>query len=112
MHKKLNRKLEKGIVLISIIIVTIVISILVIGILSTNVSEVLVNQKQIDRIKAEQLAKGIFWVNYTNIYEGNPVQNPGSVSLDGKQFTAYMTPGGAPGSGPNGTQPYIINVNY
>ena len=80
---------ESGVVLITVVVLIMVMSILAIGVMGTNVSQSLSNQHQIDRIKAEQLAKGAFWDSYMKILRGiDPVANPTpSETLDNKDFT-------------------------
>jgi hypothetical protein len=61
---------QEGIILITVLSFTTIMMIFVIGIVSTNVGQVNAGQKQIDRIKYEQLAFGLqldvqdqFWRN-------------------------------------------------
>jgi hypothetical protein len=107
-HHKQN---ESGIVLVTVLMVVIVMIILVVSVMSVNVSEVIVTQRVEDRIKAEQLAKGAFWLNYSNVNSGLPVENPPPVDLDGKSYTATTTLN-PDGSGPNSTDPLSTNVAY
>ena len=56
--------------LVVIIVIVMIMTILAIGVMSMNVSQSLSNQRQIDRIKAELLAHGIFWEEYMKITDG------------------------------------------
>ena len=107
--RKLNT--NEGVVLITVVIVVIVIMILAVSLVSMTVGQSISNQHQIERIQAEQLAKGSMWYNFMNLYPGGPAAvPPGPITLDGRTFNPSFTVG-APGGGPNQTTPYAITVD-
>ena len=103
---------NSGIVLIAIIIITIVMSILAIGIMTTNVNQALSNQYQVERIRAEELAKGAFWFNFVNLRTSNAagIPSPSIMTVEGKEYT--ITQASPPGIGPNGTDIQEIRVRW
>ena len=106
--KKLDN--NEGVVLITVVIVVIVMMILAVSLISLTVSQNISNQHQIERIQAEQVAKGIMWTNYMELYPGGGVPVPnGTITLDGRNYVYTVTPG-AFNSGPNGTDPFTIQV--
>ena len=58
---------KSGIVLVSVLAISITMIIIALSVLSSNVNMTLSGQRQIDRIKAEQIAKGQFWKNYASL---------------------------------------------
>ncbi len=107
--KKLDN--NEGVVLITVVIVVIVMMILTVSLISITVSQNISNQHQIERIQAEQLAKGSMWFNYMNLYSGGLAAVPAPVTLAGRVYTPTVNPGpGAPDTGPDGTDPYTITV--
>jgi hypothetical protein len=83
--------------------------ILVVGIISTTVSQSLSSQHQIERLKAEQFAKGAMWYNYMGLITGGPPAAPPPAILDGTQYNAAVATGAV---NPDGTTTYNITVNY
>lgn len=108
MFKGIHRP-EAGIVLISVLIISIVMMVFAISVLSVNVSQVTMGQHQVERIKAEQYAKGAFWLNYTSLLNGTGPIGPQSNSLDGKTYSAAVS---AMGNGIYNTQRYDVTVSY
>ena len=98
-----------GVVLVTVVIIIVVMMIFTVSLISITVSQNLSNQHQIERIQAEQVAKGIMWSNYMNLYPGGGQVPNGTITLDGKNYDYTITPGAA-GSGPNQTDPYTIAV--
>ena len=105
--KKLNN--NEGVVLITVLTVVIVMMILAVSLISVTVSQNISNQHQIERIQAEQVAKGIMWNNYMNLYPGGGAVGPGTITLDGRNYDYTITPGPL-NTGPNGTDPFTIQV--
>ncbi len=66
MLKKIQKN-KSGVVLVSVLAISIVMIIVAVGVLNSNVNLTLSGQRQIDRIKAEQIAKGQFWKNYSSL---------------------------------------------
>ena len=100
---------ENGVVLVTVVIITLTLMILAVALMSVSVSQSISGQHQIDRIKAEELAKGAFWYNYMNLTStGTPATPPGE-TLDGKPFTPAIT---SSSGGPNNTTIYSITVSY
>ncbi len=106
-NKKYN---ESGIILLTVIMLVMAMSTLAIGIFGVMGSQGLLGQNQVDKIKAEQLAKGATYLRYMN-----NVSNAGTPALketlDGKDFTITFSTGGV-GSGPENTTPHIVSVAY
>ena len=109
MFKKLKNN-ESGMILMIVLLIVAVMMIFTITILTQSISQTTASQKEIERIKAEQLAKGIFW----NAYAGGSGQQltTGPVTIgaiDGKTYQATIT---SLGAGPANTTAYSINVSY
>ncbi len=108
-----SAKNKQGIILLTVLSVTAIMMIFVIGIVSTNVSQITIGQRQIDRIKNEQWQTAInlyyFDLAYRGITFGGGTY---PLSLDGKDYT--ITAGyGTAGSGLSGTLPIIsTSSNY
>ncbi len=105
------KKNDKGMVLTMVIMITMVMMVYTLGIVSTNVSQVTSGQRQADRIKAEQLAKGAFWVAYMSDYNlGNAITIPTTeateLGLDSITFEKQV------GTGPDSTDTWSIGVAY
>ena len=105
--RKLNT--NEGVVLITVVIVVIVTMILAVSLIGIAVSQNISNQHQIERIQAEQVAKGIMWNNYMNLYPGAGAVPNGIIPLDGRNYVYTINPGPV-GTGPNGTDPFAIQV--
>ena len=99
-----------GIVLITVLMVIMVMIVYVIGILSVSTSEVSTGKGLVERIKAEQLAKGAFWFNYTSMVATNSVAIIPDETLDDKTYstTAIYSAGG----GPNDTSSLNVITSY
>ena len=107
--KKMN---NSGIVLVTVLMMSVIMMILVIGVIGTNVSSVTSGQRQIDRIKGEQLARGYAAVRYSK-FNQNPSESPVTsppVTLDGKPYYVFETNAGQTGIA--GTQTHSFAVNY
>ena len=106
---------EKGIVLVTVILMVMALMILAVTLMSANTNQALSSQHQIERIKAEQLAKGAFWFNYMHrvkdpTYSGTPSLN-GIETMDQKSYTFNIVPGTAD-TDYNDTTSYNIQVTY
>ena len=106
-------KNRQGIILLTVLSVTTIMMIFVIGIMSVNVSQVTSGQRQIDRIKNEQLeiARNLYYFDFAS----RGITLGGSslpFQLDGKTYT--ITAGfGTPGTGLGGTLPITAtSSNY
>ena len=113
-------KNESGVVLLTVLAISVIMITLVIGLLSSNLNFVNVGQNQLDRIKADQLAKATFWRNFMSLTTGNGVSPTPVVLMQqqvtgrpavNKPFTPSITAVGLNG-GPNGTQQYDIQASY
>ena len=100
-------KHEKGMVLIIVIAAIMLMTIAVVGMLSRNVSQSLRDEKMIQRMQAELLAKGAFWRVYQN---GGTPPADFTETVDGRNYTVTYTT--AAGAGPSGTGQIITNVVY
>ena len=86
-HRKIKNS-ESGIVLVTVLMMSVVMMILAIGIVETSVSSVFSGQKQIDRIKSEQMSRGAAWLRYSR-YIANPADVTSATvtqALDGKNY--------------------------
>lgn len=104
-----------GIVLITVLMMSVVMMILAIGIIGTNITAVTSGQRQIDRIKSEQLAKGTFWISYSKLSATPPDNTTTFVnpSLDGKTFTSIVSNGATTATGIGGsTKSSSVAVSY
>lgn len=85
----------KATVLVTVIMLILAMTILSIGILSAMGSQGLLGQNQVNRIKAEQLAKGVFWKYYIqHATSGSTSSVTVTETLDGKAYTATATAAG------------------
>ncbi|MFH1359596.1 MAG: hypothetical protein ABIJ41_00985 [Candidatus Omnitrophota bacterium] len=104
-------KEETGVILVTVIILTIVMMIVTIGVISTNYSQAIYTQHQIERIKAEQIGKGVAWYNYMNEFDpGSATPLPSTVTLDGKTYTITHVP--TANAGPNNTDLHTFDITY
>ena len=78
---------ESGIILFTVIMMIMVLSLVVISFMSSSVGQIKSSQGFVDRIKAEELATGVFYQyhqrhldNYTN------ATAPATATLDGKTY--------------------------
>ncbi|MFA5060223.1 MAG: hypothetical protein WC676_06300 [Candidatus Omnitrophota bacterium] len=107
---KTKKNNKSGIVLITVVIIIFTLMILAVGLLSTNTNQALMSQHQIDRIKAEQLAKGAFWYNYHNLTaSAGALPPPPTETMDGKTYSITQT--NSVGTGPNGTDTFSFQVS-
>ena len=114
--KKISVQLKankEGMILLTILIISIVLSILALGIISMNVNAVSTSQGEVDRIKAEQLAKGVSWVAYSSLasYGSINSMNVINATLDNKTYSTSRS-SGISTSGPFQTDPYTVTINY
>ncbi len=106
-------KNNSGVVLITVVIMTVVMMVFAVGMISISTSQTIAGQHQIDRIKAEQLAKGTYWYNYQNLKSTNTPAAMNAVNLDNKTYTPSIALPPDPGTGFfNSTTQYNITVNY
>lgn len=97
-----RRQHESGMVLLTVMMVVAVIMVLSITLLSQTITKNTSVQAQVDQIRAEQFAKGVFWDAYS---AGN--FTPGATALgnyNGKAYTATI-------SNP-GNNSYSVQVSY
>ena len=106
------KKNETGIVMVTVLALSIMMAVMALGVLSLNVSQVKMDEQQVDRIKAQQLALGAWAVAYSNMTQGGSTNNMIlSEVLDGQTYNVSVNPS-TPNSGPNVTDPYQINITY
>ena len=116
---------ESGIILLTVLAICLIMITLVIGLLSTNANFVNIGQGQMDRIRADQLAKSNFWRNYMSLTTTNSVYTPPATTSisenidDGngghtatKAFSQNISSGPTTDPGLNQTQQYNINISY
>jgi Tfp pilus assembly protein PilX len=110
MHLQKN---NAGFTLILSTVLVFTLTILALSVLSLTQSEYNLGQAQIDRIKADQLAKGILFKQFTTaINNGMPfTDESGSETLDGKTFN-YQATVTNDGSGPLGSNPVTVFISY
>lgn len=109
---------EQGAILITVAVLTLIMMILVVSVISLNVSQIKSNRHQAERIKAEQLAKQVFWENYTSLsatgntaYPDDGTPQP-PVTIDGKTYIFRLTrilPDPDPATG---TTRFDVQVDY
>ena len=118
-------KNESGIILVTVLAICLVMITLVIGLLSTNANFVNIGQGQMDRIKADQLAKSNFWRNYMSLTTSGVGYTPSPTTAisenidDGngghsatKAFSQNISSGPTTDPGLNNTMQYIITISY
>ena len=96
-EKNIAKNENRGSVLVTVIMLILAMMALAAGLLSAVGSQGLLGQSQVNRIKAEQFSKGLFWKFYheTNV-DGTPSSISSSVILDGKTYSGTVTIGPAP----------------
>ena len=123
MFKKIHND-QSGIVLLVVLAISMVMIVTSLSILNSNLNLTLSGQRQVDRIKADQIAKGQFWRNHASLVTtGNPAgpwnvpliethrDYNGVVKTSTKNFCASTTDQGiAVPPGLNGTRRYDISV--
>lgn len=94
-------------VLIMVLMVTIIIMVYAIGILTRGSSQVLSAEDQVDHIKAEQLAIGVYAKTYSDLASGGSL--PGAVNslMDNKIFSVSVS---SAATGPNNTNTLTITT--
>jgi len=100
----------KGAILIAVAMLSFVMMVIAVGIITLNSSQSLTNRHQIERIKAEQVAKGAFWNNYMSRFLNDTNATLNAEILDNKKFSPKIT--SSSGGGPNGTDIDEITVDY
>ena len=116
-HFKMIRRVfhtNSGFVLLTVVAMTFAMMVLVLGIMSANVNQALTAQHQIERLKAEQIAKGVSWYNYMHLTQTGthlgPI--PPIVLPDGKTYAAVIATGPA-NTGPYGsTTAFSATITY
>ena len=105
MHIKLkNINNKSGIVMLMVLMVIIIMMILSVSILSSSLNKGSTAQGQVDAIKQEQLAKGLYWRDYSNGNIGVSTVSQYYV-VDGKTYQLDVTQ-------PSGTnQPFTYKVS-
>ena len=112
---------NSGVVLLTVLAMSVALAVFAVSILSVNISQATSSQRQIDRIKAEQVAIGQFWRNYMSrgTQSGSPLSPSVTIPLSEvhhgttttpKNFTANVTDQGP--SGPGGTRRYDVIITY
>lgn len=111
-YKKYCIRNNNGLTLLLSVVLVFTLTILALGVLTLTGSENNLAQAQIDRIKADQLAKGIFFLHFTQaIHNTNPFQaGAGSEILDGKQFNYNVTV--TEGTGLLGSDTAVVTVTF
>ena len=99
-------------VLVTVLMVVVILMIISIGILGRSSTQAVSTERQIDRIKAEQVLKGYFWRVYDELANGQLPTSPVVYPVDGKNYTATATLILPRGNGPNGTDIYQFDVTY
>ncbi len=100
---------DSGSVLIAVSMLSLVMMLIAVGIITLNSSQALSNRHQIERIKADQVAQGVFWQNYMSLMTTNSITVLNQEILDNKKYTPTMS---VSSGGPNGTTAYTITVDY
>ncbi len=105
---KFWRDNESGIILLTVVMVSIVLAIIAVAVMSTSVSQVKTGETVVDSIRAEELAKGIFFqYQQGEISGGHNI--PSVVVIDGRQYSVTVDNLGH--SGPNETDEIRVQVN-
>jgi NADH:ubiquinone oxidoreductase subunit 5 (subunit L)/multisubunit Na+/H+ antiporter MnhA subunit len=112
MEKNIQKDKNRASVLVTVIMLILAMMALAVGLLSVLGSQGLLSQNQVNRIKADQFSKGLFWKFHheTNL-SGNPAAVSSSVTLDGKVYTGTVTMGSTPPY-PELTNSVTSTVNY
>lgn len=112
MKKDIFKNENKATVLITVIMMVLAMTTLSIGILGAMGSQGLLGQNQVNRIQAEQLAKGAFWQFYIR-RATTGVSAPLTITetLDGETYTASASTD-VPGTGPENTSEITTTTSY
>ena len=106
----ISRNNKIGSTLIIAISTIMALSILAMSVLSLSGSQLYLGQAQINKIKAEQLAKGAFWVNYISLLTTGAGSQIPDTFLNGKKFiTTIVT---TPDMGLDGTDLVVTEVTF
>jgi hypothetical protein len=100
---------ESGMILLIAATFIFLISVVVIGILSRNTTQFLSANKQYQRIQAEQLARGAWWILHDRLSKnlGVPAA-PGPFTINGTTYTITYLDQGMVG----GRHQYRVQVSY
>ncbi len=104
MLRQLNDRIdrESGMVLVTVLMIVLVMMILSIGILSQNVTRSTSSQSQVEQIRADQFAKGVFWNAYS---AGVFTSSNGTLgTYNGKTYSATVSP--------QANNAYTVNISY
>ena len=104
----ISRNNKIGSTLIIAISTIMALSILAMSVLSLSGSQAYLGQAQINKIKAEQLARGAFWVNYISLLTSGASFTIPVTTLEGTDFTTTLTT--TTGTGPGGTTDSVVTV--
>lgn len=110
MKKNIFNNKNRGSVLVTVIMLILAMMSLAVGLLSVIGSQGLMGQSQVNRIKAEQFAKGLFWkFHHETNMSGTPTAISSSVTLDGTTYFGSVTMGPAPANpGTNAVNSHIV----
>lgn len=101
---------SSGIVLITVLMTIIIMTVFTLSMMTLNLGQVMISQKEVDRIKAEQLTIGAWWLNHTRLTNGDaPIDI--TETLDGKVYDVNTDLISA-NTGPNNTDVYQLDVTY
>ncbi len=112
MFRQFNNRVnpESGMVLATVLMIVSVIMVLSIAILSLSLTQSTTSQQQIEDIRSDQLAKGIFWNTYSACFNTvgcagfTPGATPALGTENGKPYSGVITAEG-------GTK-YKVQINY
>ena len=104
MFRQLNNHIdrESGMVLVTVLMIVAVMMILSISILSQNVTQNTSSQSQVEQIRADQFAKGVFWNSYS---AGAFNSSNGTLgTYNGKTYSATVSP--------QANNAYTVRISY
>ena len=102
------RNNESGVVLVMVLMVVIIMMVYSIGVVARGTSQRKSAEEQIDSIKKEQLALGVYAKSYTDLASGTSMQTSFSETLDNKTYNMYIN---IVGAGPDNTNSLAISDN-
>ncbi len=85
---KLMRDSQSGMVLMMVLMIVMIMMIMTITILTQSLNQSTSVQKQIDQIRQDQLAKGLFWKAHSNA--GKSEEERSEVVMDGKSYKSTL----------------------
>ncbi len=85
---KSKRDNQSGMVLMMVLMIVMIMMIMTITILTQSLNQSTSVQKQIDQIRQDQLAKGLFWKAHAN--QGKSVEERAEVVIDGKAYKSTL----------------------